>query len=50
MVVINWFLEHDESTRLKWLPQSPDLNPIEYLWDVPEREIRIMDVEPTNLQ
>jgi len=26
MVVINRFLEHDEFTKLKWLPQSPDLN------------------------
>ncbi len=29
--------------------QSPDINPIEHLWDVVEREIRIMDVQPTNL-
>ncbi len=35
---------------LKWPPQSPDLNPVEHLWDVVEREIRIMDVQPTNLQ
>ncbi len=31
-------------------PQSPDLNPIEHLWDVVEQEICIMDVQPTNLQ
>ncbi len=29
--------------------QSPDINPIEHLWDVVEREICIMDVQPTNL-
>ncbi len=29
---------------------KPDFNPIEHLWDVVEREIRIMDVQPTNLQ
>ncbi len=39
------FLEHDnEFTLLKCPPQSPDLNPIEHLWDVVEREIRIMDM------
>ncbi len=38
--------------KLNWAGrwQSPDLNPIEHLWDVVEREIRIMDVQPTNLQ
>ncbi len=47
----DWFLEHDnEFTLLKWPPQSPDLNPIEHIWDVVEREIRIMDVQQTNLQ
>ncbi len=50
-ITSDWFLEHeDEFTLLKWSPQSPDLNPIEHLWDVVEREIRIMDVQPTNLQ
>ncbi len=47
-IISDWFLEHDnEFTLLKWAPQSPDLNPIEHLWDVVEREICIMDVQPT---
>ncbi len=50
-IISDWFLEHDnEFTLLKRPPQSPDLNPIEHLWDVVEREICIMDVQPTNLQ
>ncbi len=50
-IISDWFLEHDnEITLFKWSPQSPDLSPIEHLWDVVEREIHIMDVQPTNLQ
>jgi len=39
----------NEFTVLKWPPQSLDLNPIEHLWDVVERELRTLDVYPTNL-
>ncbi len=50
-IISVWFLEHDnEFTLLKLPPQSPVLNPIEHLWDVVEREIHIMDVQPANLQ
>ncbi len=51
-IISDWFLEHDnEFTLLKGPPQSPDLNPIcTFNWDVVEREICIMDVQPTNLQ
>ncbi len=52
-IIPDWFLEHiNVFTLLKWPPQSPDLNPVEHLWDVVEREIRIMDVQQlfANLQ
>ncbi len=51
-IISDWFLQHDNEffTLLKRTPQSLDLNPIEHFWDVVEREIHIMDVQPTNLQ
>ena len=34
--------------NLPWPPQSPDLNPIEHLWDVLERKIRARGPLPKN--
>jgi len=49
-IISNWFLEHDHVfTVLKWPPQSPDLNPIQHIWDVVERKLRVLDVHPINL-
>lgn len=50
-IISDWFLEHhNEFTILKWLPQSPVLNPVELLWDVANQETHIMDVELRDLQ
>lgn len=37
-------------TVLQWPPKSPQLNPIEHLWHVVERDTRTIDVQPTNLR
>lgn len=34
-MVQEWFKEHNkQSVALTWVLDSPDLNPVEYLWDV----------------
>ena len=45
-----WFHEHDsEFSLLQWPAQSPDLNPIENLWDEMEQAIQSRDPQPANL-
>ncbi|GBN22348.1 hypothetical protein AVEN_145726-1 [Araneus ventricosus] len=40
-IVLEWFEEHtDEFHLMFWPPNSPDLNPIEHIWDVMERQLR----------
>ncbi|GBN64101.1 hypothetical protein AVEN_20952-1 [Araneus ventricosus] len=39
--VWEWFEEHtDEFHLMSWPPNSPDLNPMEHIWDVMERQLR----------
>jgi len=43
------FMEETEIIQLPWPGQSPDLNPIEHLWDELERRIRARTDNPKNL-
>lgn len=46
----NWFHEDDnEFSVLQWPHRSPDLNPIQHLWDVAEQEIHSMNLQLRNL-
>lgn len=50
-IISNSFFEQgNEFTVLQCRPQSPNLKPIEQLWDAMEWEIRIMDTQLTHVQ
>ncbi|KAK3527676.1 hypothetical protein QTP86_033571 [Hemibagrus guttatus] len=46
-MIQEWFDEHNNQFKvLTWPPNSPDLNPIEHLWDVPDKQVLSMEVPP----
>jgi len=43
------FIEETEIILLPWPGQSPDLNPIEHIWDELERHVRSRKDKPKNI-
>ena len=48
--VCRQYLEDEGIDTIEWPSRSPDLNPIEQLWDIMFRSIRCSQVAPQTLQ
>ena len=48
--IVNEYLHEVNIRTLNWPPRSPDLNPIEHLWDIIGRALRQHQPPPANLQ
>ncbi|GBM53727.1 Transposable element Tc1 transposase [Araneus ventricosus] len=49
-IVLEWFQENnDEFHLMSWPPNSLDLNPMEHIWDVMERQLRAQTPPCSNI-
>ena len=47
-VIKTWF-QNSKINKLDWAPQSPDMNPMENVWNRLENQLR-RELQPTNTQ
>ena len=44
------YLQEQDIIRMDWAPYSPDMNPIEHIWDEIGGGLQKLDPEPVNLR
>ena len=48
--IVERFLQHHEIQTLQWPPCSPDLNPIEHMWNFIGRRVAALELAPQSLE